>query len=309
MIHHVSTLEMAGDGVDVFVFGDLQQTPDGVPGADRGGFVREAWQEFRREFKASKNAWAIGLGDYGDWLRPSMRAKLKSAMGDDDSARAMLDNMVLKAQDSIIDSMDFLDRRLIGIHEGHHTHYLTSGGNIDQRLAAALHAPYLGWSATTRLVLKTYGKDGPRHVVTMLSMHGNANGRKPQSALSWLDANFASSWIADVYLMGHGCKSASMAPFERQAVRREGPAGITRSIPRLMVVGGFARGFTDGWKTDYVERAGFSPQPLGWGVVRIRPIWRKAAALAKGVTAARHDGGGASTMTISIETVNRYFTE
>lgn len=309
MIHHISSpLFDSKHGVDIFVFGDLQQTPkkEDKQKKGHGGFVREAWEQFRNEWRASKNPYGLGLGDYGDWLRPSLRPLINGALGKDDSAREMLDTMVLKSHDEIIDSMQFMDKRLIGLHEGHHVHYLASGGNTDQRLASALHAPFLGFSASTRLVLEDKTKSFSGRIVTLISMHGNASGRKVSTALAWLGDNFANAWIADIFAMGHGCKSGNMAPFERQAVRRDGPAGIIRSIPRLMVVGGFSRGYTDGWKSDYVERAGMTPQPLGWGIIRLTPKW-SVSPDARGL--ARNPIHRSGKMSIDVDVANRFYTE
>ena len=311
MIHHVSAPTFkAHEGLDLFVFGDLQQTPKDADapkerrGVMKSGFIQEAWQQFQIEWRASKNAWGLGLGDYGDWLRPSLRPLVNGALGKDDSARQMLDNMVLKSHDDIIKSMQFLDRKLIGLHEGHHVHYLASGGNTDQRLSSALHAPFLGFSATHRLALEVPGQSRTRRTVTLISTHGNANGRKVHSALGNL-ADFASSWVADIYAMGHGCKSGTSSPFERNEVRREGPAGIIRTIPRLLVVGGFSRGYTDGWKSDYVERAGFQQQPIGWGLIRLRPRYRADGAC-RGVPEGPNRSG---KYFVDIEVVSRFFTE
>ncbi len=219
----------------------------------------------------------------------------------------MLDTMVLKSHDEIIKSMQFMDKRLIGLHEGHHVHYLATGGNTDQRLASALHAPFLGFSATHRLVLNRGSDPLRRRVITMVSMHGNAGGRKVHSALAYLDANFANAWIADIFAMGHGCKNGNMAPFERQTVRREGPAGVSRSIPRLLVVGGFSRGYTDGWKSDYVERAGMTPQPLGWGLIRLRPSWRTNRPELGLPNNGGHQASG--RFSVDIDVSSRFFTE
>ena len=43
-----------------------------------------------------------------------------------------------------------------------------------------------------------------------------------------------------------------------------------------MNVGGFCQSYTDGWKSSYAERAGYNPQPLTYGVIRIRLTQRKA---------------------------------
>lgn len=296
MVHHALAPNFHhAHGIDVFFFGDRQE--------GSSGYCQEAWEAFRDEWKASKNPYAIGLGDYGDWLRPTMRKHLSSVTSKDDDTKAAIEKMVLKEHDKTIDAMEFLKGRIIGLHEGHHNYGLMNGTNLDQRLCSALKAPYLGWSATHRLVLTPFKKTGHHsHVITILSTHGNANGRKVHSALAWMDANFASAWIADVYVMGHGCKSGNEAPFERSFVRRVGPPGIDRRVPRIMAVGGFARGWTDGWNSDYVERAGMSPQPLGWGVMRVRRSQKKADALAAGISSRKYNG-------ITLEVVNRFFEE
>lgn len=305
MIHHISrpTFDKK-NGLDLFVFGDLQRKPTETGLHKKNdGFTEEAWQQFKLEWKASKNPWGLGLGDYDDWLRPSLRPLLNSALGKDDSARAVLDTMVLKSHDETIKSMQFMDKRLIGLHEGHHVHYLAGGTNTDQRLSSALHAPFLGFSATHRLIMD-YGSGTCTRVVTMLSTHGNAGGRKVHSALAFLGDNFANAWIADIFAMGHGCKNGNMAPFERQAIRRDGAPGVIRSIPRLLVVGGFSRGWTDGWKSDYVERAGMTPQPLGWAVIRFRPTWNVNRP-EKGIPEQSRSG----RFSVDIEVVNRFFIE
>ena len=73
MVNHESRLSLEWrKPVSVFFFGDLQSGVD--------GFSEEAWEKFKSEFKSTPNSWAIGLGDYGDWLRPTMRARLYGAL-------------------------------------------------------------------------------------------------------------------------------------------------------------------------------------------------------------------------------------
>ncbi len=295
MVHHGTRIHLdPTHGATLFVFGDRQQ--------GSAGYRAEAWQEFKHEFQTTKNAWAIGLGDYGDWLRPSMRSRLTDALAKDDSARAMMERDVLRGHDEIIKDMEFLKGKLIGLHEGHHLWEFAHGGNTDQRLASALKAPYLGWSAATRLTLH-YGapseiKSQHNFIHTIISTHGNANGRKVHSALAYLE-NYAQAWIADSYLMGHGCKSANHVPFKRSHVRREGPFGVNTQIPRCIVVGGFAEGFTDGWKSDYVERAGFQPQPLSYALLRFKRVQRQDEMIKNGLSVER------GTYTLRVEAVNR----
>ena len=296
MIHHgtrISFNGVKGSEATVFIFGDRQQGSK--------GYKKEAWEEFKREFLATPNAWALGVGDYGDWLRPSMRTPVVNALAKDDSARAMLDGDIRRGHDEIINDMAFLEGKLIGLHEGHHNWTFASGETTDQRLASALKAPYLGWIATTRLVFTTGNDDrakgGHSFVHMLLSTHGNANGRKVPAALANLE-NYTQSWDADSFVMGHGCKSGNHVPFKRNKCRRIGPFGVETQIPRCMVVGGFCEGYTDGWQSSYVERAGFLPQPLGYGIFRFKRVSRMDNQIIRGVK-------NKHTHSLMVEPVNR----
>lgn len=266
MIHHISDIQLGSNNeATIFFFGDLQ--------SDADGFLSEAWDEFKKEFLATPNSYAMGLGDYGDFSRPTMRARLLSSLANDDSSRRQLDNMVRKNQDRLLDKMQFLEGRLIGIHNGHHCWEFADGTNSDQRLACALKAPYLGWMASTRLRVHNRKKDRSHGwSYTMISLHGNANARKSGGVANWTEDNIVKSWIADQYVLGHCCKGMTWVPSERNTVRRDGPAGVICQLPRCLQVPGFHSGFAE--SGGYVERFSFPPQPPGWGVLRLRLLER-----------------------------------
>lgn len=291
MEHHVFTISQPSyPEVEIFVFGDLQ---DGSP-----GFKREAWEEFRIQFKRAKNAYGLGVGDYGDWLRPSMRERLEATLKKDDSAKKQLDDIILKDHDRICDNLEFLKGKMIGLHEGHHTWKFQSGITTDQRLASALKTRFLGFTASTRMVLIRESKRNGGYVYTMVSTHGNANGRKVGAAANWLESNIVAGFAADHYIMGHGCKNATFVPHAVDSVRRTGAPGLDRRTPRCLIVGGFADGYTNGHESSYVERSGFSPQPLGWGIIRLKVVRRAADSIAKGIS------GRCRSETISVEQMN-----
>lgn len=270
MIHHEKRVQIGwGKPVNLFFFGDLQW---GTP-----GFSKEAWEEFKAEFKSTPNAWALGLGDYGDFVRPSMRAKLGSPLAHDDSTREQLDGMVRHEHDKILDLMGFLEGRLIGLHDGHHNWVFADGTNATQRFCTALRAPYLGWMAYTRLILHVIGhsKGTNGYAYMVLSMHGTGNGRHISSDVNWLMNNVYPNWDADLMVKGHSCKAISWFT-ERNYPRHRGTPGVDKKIIRFLNVGGFHGGYTDGWNASYVERAGFAPQPISWGVARIRLTNAKA---------------------------------
>lgn len=273
MISHIADVQMDSKReATLFCFGDLQ--------ADAKGFNMEAWEQFRNEFKATPNAVALGLGDYNDFSRPTMRAAMLSALSKDDSTRQQIDDMVRKQQDRLLDKMAFLEGKLVGIHNGHHCWDFADGTNSDQRIATALKAPYLGWMAGTRLLLRYGKKPGHSFAYTMVSLHGNSNARKTGGAASWTEDNVVRSWIADQYVLGHCCKGMSWVPSERNTIRRQGPAGIETTLPKVLQVPGFHSGFAE--SGGYVERNSFPPQPCGWGVIKFKAFHRKAAMELKG---------------------------
>jgi hypothetical protein len=54
-----------GTHATLFIGGDFQ--------FHSTGFKEEIFQEFKKDFLTSPNPYFIGLGDYGDFLRPSLR--------------------------------------------------------------------------------------------------------------------------------------------------------------------------------------------------------------------------------------------
>lgn len=293
MIHHISKVPLDyTHGMTLFVFGDLQYGSD--------GFNEDAWAQFEQEFKETKNAWALGLGDYGDWLRPTMRTRLYQSLAGDDSARQQLDDMVRKFQEKIFKKMQFMEGKIIGLHSGHHEHEFASGGNSTQRLASGLRAPYLGWTASTRLCFQKKRNHDPLrtdHVYSIISTHGSSNSKHTTGVARAFEMSHVDSWVANHYVMGHACKSSSWYPGERNVVRLSGPAGVDSFPPRCMLVGGFCEGYTDGWSSSYVEKAGLKPQPISWGVIRFKSVERNLLSNLRGVSTA--------TRVLDVEQTNR----
>lgn len=259
----------------IFVFGDLNAEENDPE------FDDDVWQQFVDDFKSTPNARAVGLGDYGDWLRPTMRAKIQGALSGDSSARHMVDDMVRAGQEKLLKRLQFMKGKLLGLHDGHHQWEFADGTNSTQRLCAALKTPYLGWIASTRVSLDLYGSTNS--CWTLVTTHGTGNSATPTADAGGFERTIVSSMVADAYARGHGCKSVSWLPFERFVVRRRGPAGVERQVPRAMIIGGFKKGYTNGWTTSYVEKAGMKSQARSYGKFVIKPNQRAGSAEEKGV--------------------------
>lgn len=275
------------NGVDLFFFGDLQE---GVE-----GFRDDAWGAFRDDWKRSLNPYAVGMGDYRDWLRPSIRGKISPALHKDPSAHKQLDDMVHAGIEASAERFEFMKGRILGLHEGHHEWDFKSGANTTMLLAERLKTLNLGWISSNRLIIVHPGRARAGrdmgHAFTFVSSHGNPSGRYTPSVARSMEMKME-SFVCDLKVMGHACRSASWSPQEYHLIRRSGPPGIVRVQPRMVLVGGFVDAYTDGWtskpkvdnnkkiggrpKEEYAALAGLQPQPLMWAVVRIR-LARKAA--------------------------------
>ena len=261
-------------GASLFFFGDLQW------GAT--GFSEEAWEEFKDEFLSTPNARAIGLGDYNDSQRPSIRSRLRGAI--DSDTHVQLDDQYRSHQDKLLNKMAFLEGKLLGIHNGHHCHIFADGTNSDQRIASALRTTYLDWEAATRLVLfHPKLPEQQRWIYNIVSMHGTGNGRTTGSDVGFLERQASAYVNADHIVKGHACRSNASMPYERHFIRESGPAGRIRRYVRLLSVGGFRKGFTNGATSGYEEIAGFVPQPIGWAVIRFSLVYSKEAMRDRGL--------------------------
>lgn len=258
-------------GVTVVCAGDFQW------GAD--GFCKESYQEFKWKTQKTPNVKYLLLGDYGDAYRPTMRARMRGAI-DSDSHR-LLDDQFRSHQDKLIDMMEFMKGKIIGLHNGHHCHIFADGTNSDQRIATALKAPYLDWIASTRLTFNR--KDSNEsHIYNIVSMHGSGGGGATGATLRFLAKQAEGYPNADHIIGGHACKSEASEPHLRNFIRERGPAGRLDRYVRLLAVGGFRRGFIKG-KSGYEEIAGYIPQAIGWGEITFKMTSKKEIALARGL--------------------------
>lgn len=264
MIEHIVRLPLDyTHGLTIFVFGDMQYGST--------GFREEAWQDFEAHFRKTKNTYAIGLGDYLDFTRPTMRKMLDSLCTKDDGFRAQVDSMAQRLINDVMDKMAFLKGHCIEIHEGHHTYKFSDGTTADQRIAAHLKAPFAGWLSTVRLALEKPRTTsiGTDFACTIVSAHGEGSARTVPGDFRRQEQDMGFI-LADVTCRGHGCKSGTWSPGQFTEVRRRGPAGHRTHTQRFVSVGGFSGGYTDGWNADYVERAGYRPMPCRWGVIELK---------------------------------------
>lgn len=275
------------DGAVIYCWGDEQRGTE--------GFSEECFEEMRNQFQKEKGVrLGLHLGDSFDWLRPTMRARVEGQLAHDPSARAQIDKMLRPAQDKVLSKMTPFEGRMLGVHEGHHTWTFAEGVNLEQRMASALRAPYLGWIGATRLSFQTGETAHHGHVLTLLSTHGGGNGTAVGSDARKIQ-ELAVATVADLYVRGHSCKAMVTPALERRVIRRSGPPGVLKTVPWYVNTPGMCKSYTNGWDSSYAERAGYIPQPIGWIVIRIRVVNRRAMTAERGIPMkdrTRRPGGG-----------------
>ena len=247
--------------VYLFAFGDLQ--------FGTKGFDEELWEKFKSEFKSTPNAYALGLGDYSDFIRPTIRKEMLSALAGDQSAKEELDSLVHAQTRKISEKLDFLAGKIVGLHTGHHTWEFSSGMNSDQLLCQYLRCQYLGFAAYTVLKLadkRSYESGG--RAIKIWSTHGSGNALFPSTDLRNLEAKIAPYWNADIYLRGHSSKLI-MEPVEYYDVTVRGKPQVVKRKKWLINCGGFSNGYVDGFSS-YVEKSNMPPAARGYAVIKIR---------------------------------------
>ena len=247
--------------ITIFAFGDLQ-----FGAVD--SFDHKLWARFKERATNTPNAYYIGLGDYGDWLRPTMRAELNRAMEKDSSAREQMEVMIHRQYAETLDEMKFMKGRCLALHDGHHNWTFQDGTTATQWLCGKLLAPYAGWMAYTQLRLR---RSGSREIksLTILSMHGEGSARMVTTDAGWMERNIYPAWDADIYLRGHSTKLLAYKDSRCYAVER-GQGVYVQRMKHLANCGGFSTGYTQGGQTSYVERTGLKPSPGGWVEIRLK---------------------------------------
>lgn len=242
-------------------FGDLQM------GAE--GFREDLWKRFFNQALADKEAWLIGMGDYSDAFRPTIRARLNGTFADDKGSRFQLDTHIMKSMQSLAEKLQPLKNRIIGLLEGHHYYDLVGGMTSTQYLCQLLGVKYLSFACVVQLHI-TRSKSHKK-IVDIFATHGCGGSKYSHSDLAHLERNIMPSWDCDLYLRGHSTKVyvAHGAPLNKisRAPLEKGIKILKRQ--RLLVnTGGFMEGYVPG-TTTYVEEKNLPPCALGWAVIEL----------------------------------------
>ena len=209
------------------------------------------------------DAYFVGMGDMIDFLSPSNRRRLISA---DlyDTAQDVIHEKAMELTQEVFDKfLKPTKGRWISICEGHHF-YEGHGTTSDMILADMLKARFVGTSAYVRI---------PNANFTYYHHHGVGGGVLPTSTLNKLYHLAAGLEGADVYMLGHDTKIASIR------LSRPYPDWVKKKLIHrdiwLIRTGGFSKSNVEGHRFgniprgDYAEQRMLTPSPLTAPIIKV----------------------------------------
>lgn len=222
---------------------------------------------------ADPKAYWIGMGDVLDAITPSDKRwdsqitdwrRLKKREGDHDESTL------------VIDQLDLAERffapiwqRCLGFHAGNHEDAIAKYHFVDvtKKLCRDHDVPYLGYTAMTRLEIKTMGgaDQGQTVAVDIFSEHGGSGGGTEGNAVNQLVKRFE-QFRADIILKGHVHRRA----ISKRSEIQWGPTQPIHRTRLAILTGHFLHAYAIG-ATAYPERKSMAPSELGSTVILIRP--------------------------------------
>lgn len=229
------------------------------------------------------DAWALGTGDFIDFMSPSNRARMSAAALYDTANEVVSDKASELTHEVYQEFLAPLNGKFAGLVEGHHFSVLTNGKTTDQLLAELLATRFLGSCAIIRLAFREDAAkmSSPGYDVSILVHHGQGGGQTVGAALNKLERWSLGFGGVDLIVMGHTTKM-STAPISRIYPVWSANGSLDHRAVRLVNAGGFSRSYVPHQKMGrtprglYPEVGMMAPAMLGAPIIRIYP---------------RHEGG------------------
>lgn len=251
---------------NIYPVGDLQK--------DSSGFDEELFSQLKNDVAKDPFPIVIGMGDYEDNFRRTVRTKIDVMTADDKEFRKVIDEEAYHRLDILTDYLMpvFKPKRglCLGLLQGHHFYDFSDGTNSVNKMCGTFGCEYLYEMAMIRLIFHT-GKERDCNAAWTIVIHvqhgtGGAGFSGPDMAN--LERKTVPYWDADLYLRGHSTKRWA-APFTEYKMTRKEPFRLIQRTKMAVNTGGFMRGYIDGEST-YVSRKNMPPANLGYVVVTIQ---------------------------------------
>jgi hypothetical protein len=250
----------------------LTLIPFGCVHRDDPGFREPLWRQCVDEIASTQNAYAIGLGDYANFLRTTARTYIKAYVADDNSFRE-LDSMVKGEAIKFYETyLKRIKDKLLGLAEGNHYHEFQNQCTDTQFLCDLAQVPYLDKPCFMRLTVKAkVGKElRTLKVFRVLIHHGDWSGGNSRSGgdINSME-NKGLGFDFDIYLFGHTHRLAHSAP-PFLTLPTTGELKVIER-PRLFVrTGAFMAGYDERCQKSYAHKKLLPPTQLGYPVITIQ---------------------------------------
>lgn len=255
-------------------FGDLQY---GSKGFDRG-----LWDRFVEEVKADKDGMTIGLGDYTDLFRPSLRGRIDGSFVGDEDSKDNFNSLHRKHMEKVAEMLAPVIKAgigCLGLVDGHHyVYYQDTQMTSTQYLCMVLKdmtsrvVPYLGEMTAFVVVRFMWGRYRIGHGQASMPLvihvqHGEGAANFSSTDLIKLERKTAPSFQADLFLRGHSTKLYAAGHDVLYPAPKS--SNVLHKSILLVNTGGFMRGYDSGGRASYVEKKMLPPARLGWATVNI----------------------------------------
>lgn len=239
------------------------------------GFDEELYWECWEQTVNDPNSITIGMGDWSDNFRPTIRERFGASMSGDVMAQMQMDDMHRDHMDKMIRTLKLeklvkAGHGCLGLLDGHHFFRYANGETSTQYLCRTLKIPYLGeMSAFIRLLFQ-YKKNATSSMGSLVihAQHGEGGAQYIASDAAKLERKTVPNFQADIYLRGHSTKAYSGGSDILYMSEAENPSILAKSVVWANT-GGFMRGYLEG-ETTYVEKKMLAPAKLGYVVVNIK---------------------------------------
>jgi len=217
----------------------------------------------------------IGLGDYTDSIRPSIRRKLRqSDIDEDEHIETAILELLEKHQEGFLNLVDGTQGKWIGMLEGHHYFDYGMGDTSDTRIAEKLGAPFLGDCARIHLMFERLKPNSTPSSIDfqIWCHHGEGGGMMPGAPLNKLNP-IKAQFEADCFLMAHQHKTVTAKVDWCYDVKQKGKYVMTHKEISLTCTGGWLQGYQQGSRSGFRAGGHYPEQrmltPLALGGVRV----------------------------------------
>jgi len=216
----------------------------------------------------------LGLGDYTDSIRPSLRKKyLASDLNEDEHFVRAIQDEVRNHINGFLKLVSGTEGKWIGLLEGHHYFDYGNGETSDTKLAHRLNTRFLGDCTMFNLI---FNRSGHRNKFTIWAHHGEGGGQLSGAPLNKLEDKLK-TFDADCFLMAHQHKAVTAKKPFLYLDNSQGQPKLVHKDRSITGTGGWLQGYMQGSQSGnraggyYPEQRMLTPVSLGGCRIHIFP--------------------------------------